>query len=253
MQNQKWYTYHIIDPENSKVFYVGKGQGNRAYIHMTRALHWKETGKLVPGANLHLYNKLLKIHNKNLQAEYLLTFFSTEQEALEQEKCDISLFGLENLCNLTHGGEGETKTPETLLKMSQSMKEFWNSEDGYAMKKKFSEDRLGDKNPMWGVKLDEETIKQKVDAMLSVPRWNKGLKNDPRSKGPPKGTIPHNALPCRLINEDGKIFEARSIKELSEVSKVPITTISKLHLGYVKKNKKGWKFELISKNEEKNS
>lgn len=240
-----WYTYHIINPETNKVFYVGKGHGRRAYIHMTRALKWRQTGKIVPGGNKHLYRKLLQIHDKNLQPIYSIVFSSTvEKETLDREEVDIKIFGLENLCNFTHGGEGETKTPETLEKMSKAMRAFWNSDDGYVMREKYSRERSGSKNPMYGIKLDEETIKKKVSALLSVPRWNKGLKGDPRSKGHHKGEPARNALSCRLINEDGRVFEANSIKELSKLSGVPLISIQRLHLGICKKNKKGWKFEL---------
>lgn len=248
MSNDKiWYVYHIIDPETNKVFYIGKGHGQRAYIHMTRALKWYKTGKIVPGANKHLYHKLLKIYKNNLRPIYSIVFSSSiEKEVLDREENNIKIIGLENLCNLTHGGEGESKTKETLLKISDSLKKFWSSDDGYAMKQKFSEERAGSNNPMWGISLDEETIKKKVLALLSVPRWNKGLKGDPRSKGPPKGNIPRNAIACRLINDDGRIIEASSIKELSLKSGVPLISINRIHLGIYKKNKKGWRFELIN-------
>jgi hypothetical protein len=215
------------------------------YIHLTRALRWREKGTLVRGGNKHLYRKLLKIYDKGLEPIYSIVFTSPiAKEALNREEADIERIGLKNLCNYTKGGEGEERTPETLQKISKALRKFWDSEDGYKKRTEFSEMRMGDKNPMWGVKLDEETIKKKVSALLSVPRWNKGLKGDPRSKGPPKGVPAPNALPCRLINEDGRVFEARSIKELSEISGVPLISIQRIHLGIYKKNKKGWRFEL---------
>lgn len=240
-----WYTYHLIDPETNKVFYVGKGHGQRAYAHMTRALKWRQTGKIIAGGNKHLYRKLLQIHDKGLEPTYSIAFTSTiEKETLDREEADIQVFGLENLCNFTNGGEGESRTPETLQKMSESMKAFWNSEDGYVVRKRYSEERSGSGNPRWGVEEDEEHKKQRMTPMLSKPRWNVGLKNDPRSKGHPKGKPANNAMPCRLINEDGRIFEADSIKELSKLSGVPLISIQRLHLGFCKTNKKGWKFEL---------
>jgi NUMOD3 motif len=240
-----YYTYHLIDPETNKIFYVGKGKGQRAYIHLTRALHWRETGISVPGANFHLYNKLLKIYSKGLNPIYAFVLTDViEKEALAREIEDISKIGLSNLCNLTFGGEGETRSPESLEKLSQSLQKLYASERGDEVRAKIAKSKMGEKNPMWGKKYDEETIKKKVDAMLSVPRWNKGLKGDPRSKGPPKGNVPHNVIQCRLVNEDGRVFEANSIVELSRVSGVPLISIQRLHLGIYKKNKKGWKFEL---------
>lgn len=244
--SKTWYVYHIIDPETNKVFYIGKGHGQRAYIHMTRALKWNKTGKIIPGGNKHLYRKLLKIYNKNLNPVYSISFSSSiEKEVLDREENDIKIFGLENLCNLTHGGEGETRSKESLIKLSNSIKKFWNSDDGQSMKKRLSEDRMGSNNPMYGVKLDEETIKNKVTALLSVPRWNKGLKGDPRSKGHPKGNVPCNAIACRLINEDGRVFESNSIKKLAVISGVSLSSINRMHLGNCKKD--GWSFEKIIK------
>lgn len=241
-----YYTYHILNPITNKVFYVGKGYGQRAYIHMTRALKWRETGKIVPGGNRHLYNTLLKIHDTNLEPIYSIVFESTiEKEALDREEQDIKFFGLENLCNLTHGGEGETRSPESLKKISIALQKFWDSNDGYVLKEEFSKNRMGDKNPRWGVIEDEEHKANRMAPMLSKPRWNVGLKGDPRSKGPAKGSVPINALPCRLTNEDGRVFEAKSIKELSQLSGVPLISIQRIHLGIYKKNKKGWRFELI--------
>jgi hypothetical protein len=247
-----WYTYHIIDPETNKVFYIGKGFGPRMRIHMTRALKWRKTNYANQKCNKHLYSKLLQIKDKGLDPIYIKIFESEiEKEALDREKLEIAKFGLENLCNITYGGEGETKTPETLKKISESLNKFWNSEDGNKLRREFSEARMGENNPRWGVKEEEDHKKLRMAPALAAPRWNKGLKGDPRSKGLPKGNIPHNALPCRLINEDGRIFEAKSIRELSKISGVPLISINRLHLGIYKKNKKGWRFELINKSIDK--
>lgn len=241
-----WYTYHIIDPQNNKVFYVGKGFGQRAYIHMTRALKWRETGKIIPGGNKHLYNKLLKIYDKGLQPLYSIVLTSlSEKEVFDREKSDIELFGIDNLCNLTLGGEGETKTQKTLEKMSASMKAFWASDDGYKLRDNFSKERIGEKNPMWGSIEDENHKKERMAPMLSKPRWNKGLRGDPRAKGPPKGEPSHNSIACRLINNDGRIFQGRSISELSKISGVPLISIMRLKNKIHKTNKQGWKLELL--------
>lgn len=237
-----WYTYHIIDPETNKVFYVGKGHGQRVYVHMTRALKWRQTGKIISGGNKHLYRKLLKIHDKELRPIYSIVFFSTiEKETLEREESDIRAFGLENLCNFTYGGEGEARSPETREKMSKAMRAFWDSEDGYTMRKQFSENRSGNGNPMWNKQESEEHKTTRMVTMLSQPRWNVGLKGDPRSKGHHIGEPAHNALKCRLVNEDGRIIEANSLREVSDLSGVPLVSVNRMRAG--KKNKSGWKLE----------
>lgn len=241
-----YYTYHLIDPQTEKVFYVGKGKGRRAYIHLTRALKWRETGTKISGANLHLYNKLLKLHDKELQPNYVFVLENvSEIEALTRETEDILSIGIENLCNLTYGGEGETRSPQSLEKLSKSLQKFWASENGEKIKKQFSEERLGENNPMWGKIEDENHKKQRMINFLATPKWNKGLKGDPRSKGPPIGSIPHNVIACRLVNEDGRVVEAISLKELSKLSGVPITSINKLRAGTVKQNKKGWSLVIL--------
>jgi hypothetical protein len=240
-----YYTYYLINPENNEIFYIGKGSNQRMYVHLTRALKWRETNYLNQKVNKHLYYKLLSLYDNGLEPIYSIVFTSEiEKEVLDREIEDIKKIGLDNLCNITHGGEGEKRTPETLRKMSESMIKFWQSEDGYKYKTFLSESRKGNKNPRWGIKEDEQHKKQRMSTMLSKPRWNKGLKNDSRSKGHPKGHITNNALPCRLI-KDEIIFEANSIKELSKISGVPLISIERLHLGISKKNRNGWKFELI--------
>lgn len=239
-----WYTYHIIDPENNEIFYIGKGRGQRAYVHMTRALKWRNTGKIVPGGNRHLYNKLLKIHDKGLDPIYSIVFTSEiEKEVLDREELDIKNIGIENLCNLTLGGEGETRAPESLLKLSESLRKFWSSEDGYKLKQNYSENRKKENNPMWGKIEDEEHKKLRMTNFLKKPKWNKGLKGDPRAKGPPIGSLPCNAISCKLFGKNNEFFEAKSLKELSVISGVPLTSINKMRAGKI--NKKGWRLECI--------
>lgn len=42
-----YYVYLLIDPQTDKVFYVGKGTGDRIFAHLSFALRFpKETDKL---------------------------------------------------------------------------------------------------------------------------------------------------------------------------------------------------------------
>lgn len=245
LSNYKWYTYHLLDPVTDIVFYVGKGQKNRAKIHLTRALKWRADNytKYVP--NKHLYYKLLKIYDAGLEAKCLYKYYEFEAEALKNEAIDIAYFGLHNLCNLTAGGEGHTLCEESLKKISESSKKFWASEAGEALKLKLSIERTGIHNPMYGYTEDEESKTKRMKNFLAVPKWNKGLIGDPRSKGPPKGSASVNAIKCRLINKDGRVFEALSLIKLSEISGVPLITINRLRRKIYKTNKAGWSFELI--------
>ena len=99
----KFYTYELISSLDNKIFYIGKGSGDRCYQHEKIALGKSKT-KL---KNPKLYNKIQNILdsggtiiiNKILETD-------NEKEALEKEILMIEKIGVENLCNLTIGGEG---------------------------------------------------------------------------------------------------------------------------------------------------
>jgi len=114
-------------------------------------------------------------------------------------------------------------------------------------KKKLSISKLGAKNGMYGKKEDAEHKKERMKNMLDKPRWNKGLnkETDPRCAklGLSKiGKPAYNRIKCNLVNKiTGESYIADSLKELSKISKVPLTTINKIKKGIT--NKKG--YELI--------
>ena len=119
----KYYVYHLIDPRDGSVFYVGKGTGNRKSRHRVAALRWTE-GK--PCHNLHLYRKIKKILGLGLQlVEFTVLEVDNEEDAYEMEKAEIKRIGLCNLCNITPGGDGsgmsgEFHSLETREKMRES-------------------------------------------------------------------------------------------------------------------------------------
>jgi hypothetical protein len=85
-----FYTYAHYTPQG-RLFYIGKGQGNRAHKFSGRGSYWK--------------NIIAKYGKPDVQ---ILANWSTEQEALDHEILLIDCFkelGHE-LCNITKGGEG---------------------------------------------------------------------------------------------------------------------------------------------------
>lgn len=167
----EFYVYILIDPSTDLVFYVGKGKGNRMYEHKTEALKKQHYNK-------HLQNKILKIHSADLSIKYDKVFVSNiEEEVFAKEIETILYFGIDNLCNLTEGGEGSTGYKHT-IEAIEKMKEFvsqrnwvgsknpnygggnWTDES----KKKFSEyqklNLLGIKNPFYGKKHQESARKK---------------------------------------------------------------------------------------------
>jgi hypothetical protein len=131
-----FYTYAHYTPEG-RLFYIGKGNGYRAYSKHRKNQHWK--------------NIVAKYGQPKVE---ILANWDTEEEALSHEVLLIECFrdmGYK-LCNKTNGGEGTVgykHTPEQI--------------------KAWSDMRLGDKNPNYGGKAwTEETFKK-----LRQPKKNK--------------------------------------------------------------------------------
>lgn len=135
---KRFYVYVHKRPTDGTIFYVGKGCGNRLTSTKSRSKYWRNTvskhGGFIPEK---IYTGL------------------TEDEAFSLEIATIAEIGIENLCNLSTGGDGpagckrseETKRvlserakqqfsdPEFLEAHSAREKEKWKSED---MRKKQS-------------------------------------------------------------------------------------------------------------------
>lgn len=103
-----YYIYLLIDPENNKVFYVGKGKGNRINQHLLGALNNKthETEKI---------KKIRKIQNSGLEVKHVVLRHNlTQEEAFEVEGAVIDVLGKNNLTNIVKGHHAEDKGLMTL-------------------------------------------------------------------------------------------------------------------------------------------
>lgn len=88
--NTNFYVYLHRRLSDGTVFYVGKGQGRRAYVKSGRSERWKRTADKYGYSVEIVFDKL------------------TEEEAFQVEIdtiLEFTYFGY-NLCNLTSGGEG---------------------------------------------------------------------------------------------------------------------------------------------------
>lgn len=137
----KFYVYFLIDPRTDAVFYVGKGSGDRISYH---------TRLIVSGEihyNRRLHNKIAKILRLGLRPiEFKVFEIDDEQAAFEMEKEEIARIGIDNLCNLTEGGEGSSgfeHTEEAKRKISLGNRGKKRSEEH---KKKIS---LANKGNTW--------------------------------------------------------------------------------------------------------
>lgn len=89
------YVYLYIDPRNERVFYVGKGQGNRALAHLVHA------------PNAAVRETVQRIHKQGLQVRIdILKHGLGPKEAVEVEAAAIDAYGLGTLANRVRGHIG---------------------------------------------------------------------------------------------------------------------------------------------------
>lgn len=81
-----YYIYAHTRKDTNQIFYIGKGQRRRAWDKSNRNKHWHH------------------IANKSEYSVDILAYFESEKEAIKQEVNCIKW--LDNLCNMTNGGEG---------------------------------------------------------------------------------------------------------------------------------------------------
>lgn len=89
----KYYVYIYIDPRNNQVFYVGKGQGDRAFAHL-----YEESEK-------EKVKRIAEIKADGLQPKIEIVIHGIEksEDAQRIEASIIDCFGLDNLTNIQHG------------------------------------------------------------------------------------------------------------------------------------------------------
>jgi hypothetical protein len=90
------YVYTLADPRTGKVFYVGKGQGNRVFAHAQEALTNPS-----PADNL---ERIREIKASGATTQYMIVRHGmTAAAALEVESALIDYIGLSDLDNLVAG------------------------------------------------------------------------------------------------------------------------------------------------------
>mgnify|MGYP003651435328 CR=1 FL=1 len=153
-QNMKtYYVYLHTRNDTGEVFYVGKGQGRRAWWKNGRNKHWHFLAQK-HGYEVHIWRNEL-----------------TEAQAFEIEKERISFYGRKNLCNYTDGGDGASgakKTEAQKLHIKEKMLGRKFSEQTLqnmkiAASKRSKETRQKQADAIRGRKLNEEH-KQKISA-----------------------------------------------------------------------------------------
>lgn len=152
------YVYLHTKP-SGEIFYVGKGNGYRAWAKNKRSDYWKRT--------VDKYGYNVKIFIDNVSNE----------KALSIEKDLIEAIGLENLVNFTKGGDGclgYSHTEESKKKISIGRKGKKHSEK---TKKILSKKRIGKSAYNKGLKTSKE-VREKISKKLK----NRVISEETRKK-----------------------------------------------------------------------
>lgn len=88
----KYYVYAYVDPRGDKIFYIGKGIGDRAFAHLYDSAETQKTQRI---AEIQALNLTPRID--------ILVYGLSEQEALRVEAICIDLIGIHKLTNLVNG------------------------------------------------------------------------------------------------------------------------------------------------------
>jgi len=140
-----FYIYEHWRPDTNRCFYVGKGKNRRA---------WKISGR----KNSHHKNIVEKLASLNLSVEVKIVLSNlSEQDAYDAEVSRIAIYGVDNLSNMTLGGEGmKNPTPESRKRMSIAQKKRFR--DHPEEIEKMSKQRTG--------RIPSEETKRKISKSL---------------------------------------------------------------------------------------
>lgn len=166
----KYYVYELIDGNTNLPFYVGKGCEKRMYSH----INCVKNG-YIPHGNKYLFNKIKSILDSDNVIIHRKIFVSEdEQEVFLMEMKRIKEIGIEKLCNLTYGGEGNSPTQEVREKISETLTGHSVSKE---TREKISKKLKGKVFPhMIGRKMSQEARNKMSLAKKNRTPWNKGLK-----------------------------------------------------------------------------
>lgn len=97
-----YYVYLLADPDTDKIFYVGKGTGNRVFAHARDALDQTTSSDKLDRI------REIRARGQKVVCE-ILRHGLTEKEAFEVESTLIDFIGLEALSNRVAGMHAETR------------------------------------------------------------------------------------------------------------------------------------------------
>jgi group I intron endonuclease len=237
--------YKIICEANNK-FYIGSSQNINARIKC----HFKQL-RQNKHHNPHMQSAFNQYGESSFKYEIveicnINILLEREQNWMDNTQCYNREIGFNN-CIKSDRPLGYKHTVENKQLMSDLKKGSKLSQDHInkiaasnsgkkrtdEQKEKMSKAKIGEKNPMFGRVESDEHKEKRMKNMLNTPRWNKGLtkKDDPRLEKLAvwKGKTARNTIKCKLINLiTGEIYEAESLKKLSEISPISLSAINRI-------------------------
>lgn len=143
---KKYYVYVHRRASDGRIFYVGKGSGRRAFVKFGRCAHWQN---------------VVRKHGYSVE---IVKDGMSEVCASSLEKVLIHVIGLQNLCNISPGGDGTRGvgfSGETLEKMRLAKLGVKQSET-HAKKSRTA--KIGKRQPITAV---DKTRKARSIALIS--------------------------------------------------------------------------------------
>lgn len=220
--DKKYYVYEHREADTGRVFYIGKGYGNRKGRTCDRNPYWHHVAK------------------KHGFTSHIIKSGMTELDALKYEIEMISAYGRENLCNLTDGGEGVSNPSEkarmgqALGQASSEIYKFYHDEHGeftgtsFELRKKYGLSKCD------GVNLRDMVTR---DRYLSVKGWR--MTPEKRSPRNPYRPSPKDLNIYTLVNNDLGVFigDRRVASEATGLYEPQVTNL----LNRKRSQCKGWR------------
>jgi uncharacterized protein len=91
----KHYVYLYIDPRDDSIFYVGKGNGNRCFAHLSEDSEKEKVGRI----------RDIRGHGREPRIDILIHGLESDEAAKKIEASVIDLLGIDTLTNMVRGYE----------------------------------------------------------------------------------------------------------------------------------------------------
>jgi len=105
-----YYVYILKDPRDGKIFYIGKGKGNRVFQHVLCALETEDQSDKL--------DLIREIGSEKVQ-HFILRHGLTQELAYEIESACIDMLGLDNLTNAVKGHDSWERGLKTIDEVIQ--------------------------------------------------------------------------------------------------------------------------------------